>query len=91
MFTAAKVYANIAKIWQFCNKVAILSDIGEVLLELFLLLCYKSVPQSGALEGGCGDVFCEPAQKSRSENIMPVVTVHEFLSVDVVGHCLNSL
>ena len=29
----------IAKIWQFCNKVAILSDIGEVLLELFLLLC----------------------------------------------------
>ena len=91
MFTAAKVYANIAKIRQFCNKVAIISDIGEVLLELYLLLCYKGVPQSGALEGGCGDVFCEPVQEGRAEKIMPVVTVHEFLPVDAVGHSLDGL
>ena len=91
MFTDAKVYANIAKIWQFCKEVAFLSDIGEVLLELYLLLCYKGVPQSGALEGGCGDVFCEPVQESRAENIMPVVTVHEFFPVDAVSHSLDGL
>ena len=47
MFTDAKVYANIAKIWQFCKKAAIISDVGKVLLKFPLLFIYKSVPQPG--------------------------------------------
>ncbi len=34
MFTDAKVYANIAKIWQFCKKAAILMLV--IILEAFI-------------------------------------------------------
>ena len=49
MFTDAKVYANIAKIWQLCKKVAISSDIGEVLLEISRLFSHEGIPQPGTL------------------------------------------